>query len=75
VRLFAACLMLFGAEALADAAIKAQEGSIDHWIEYYAKQRAGAAPVTGPAPSAQGGEAPAAGQADRKAPAAPAPAR
>jgi hypothetical protein len=23
-----------------DAAIKAQEGSVDHWIEYYKKQRA-----------------------------------
>jgi hypothetical protein len=34
-----------GAEAQKDAAEKAQEGGIDHWIEYYkAQQRKPAAP-------------------------------
>ena len=33
-------LLLCAGEAASDAAVKAQEGSIDHWIEYYARERA-----------------------------------
>lgn len=40
----AAGLLLAAMEVRADAAIKAQEGEIKHWIEYYEKQRATAKP-------------------------------
>lgn len=40
----AAALLLAAMEVRADAAIKAQEGEIKHWIEYYEKQRATAKP-------------------------------
>lgn len=41
----AAALLLAAMEVRADAAIKAQEGEIKHWIEYYEKQRGAAAVV------------------------------
>lgn len=31
-------LLLCTGEAASDAAVKAQEGNIDHWIEYYARE-------------------------------------
>ncbi len=42
----------------ADAAIKAQEGSVDHWIEYYARERAPAKPPAEPRPDAPQPNAP-----------------
>ena len=48
-----------GTQALAgDAAVEAQEGHIDHWIEYYQKQRGKPADEQPPVP-AQAGESPA----------------
>lgn len=33
-------LLLCAGEAASDAATKVQEGSVDQWIEYYARERA-----------------------------------
>jgi hypothetical protein len=38
--LLSAVLLLAPIAAHADAAVKAQEGEINHWIEYYEKERA-----------------------------------
>ena len=66
MRILAACLFLVAGGAAADAAVKVQEGSVDQWIEYYARERGKAAAAATPAPSAQEAKSSAGCEADRK---------
>ena len=40
LKLLLTVLLLAPIAVCADAAVKAQEGEVDHWIEYYEKERA-----------------------------------
>lgn len=51
-------LLVLAGDAAADAAVKAQEGSVDQWIEYYARDRAKAVtPAAKPAVKTENGTA------------------
>jgi hypothetical protein len=61
-RLLAALVCVLPASAVGDAAVKAREGEIRHWIEYYQRERQPPAerrkeaPVAQPAPAATDAE-------------------
>lgn len=46
-------LLLTPTLAVADAAVKAREGEINHWIEYYQRERQALPPARPAAPDAQ----------------------
>lgn len=51
MRYLIAILLLAVGDVAADAAVKAQEGSVDHWIDYYARERAQQAGPSTPQPT------------------------